>query len=126
MRRIELKNMGLVVDISADVRGNLYMADYHNSCIQVFSANGAFLYSFGHDKNEVKKPWRLCVSGQYVYVTEMDNHCVSVFTTDGVYVTSFGQRGSKEGEFKFPYFLYVDKNCFVYVCDFGNSRIQCF
>ena len=126
IRRIELANMGLVVDISADVRGNLYMTDYHNSCIQVFSANGAFLHSFGHDKNEVKKPWRLCVSGQYVYVTDISNHCVSVFTTDGVYVTSFGQRGSKEGELNNPYYVYVDKNCFVYICDSNNYRIQCF
>ena len=122
IRRIELANVGLVMDISADVRGNLYMTDNHNSCIQVFSANGAFLRSFGH----VQKPWRLCVSGQYVYVTDIDHHCVSVFTTDGVYVTSFGQRGSKEGMFNIPYYVYVDKNCFVYVCDYINNRIQCF
>ena len=49
-----------------------------------------------------------------------------MFTTDGVYVTSFGQHGSKEGMFKSPYYVYVDKNCFVYVCDYSNNRIQCF
>ena len=126
MRRIELKNTGQVVDISADVRGNLYMTDDHHSGIQVFGVDGAFLHSFGHDKNEVKKPWKLCVSCQYVYVTDISNHCVSVFTTDGVYVTSFGQHGSKEGMFTNPNCVYVDKNCFVYVCDYSNNRIQCF
>ena len=49
VRGIQHKDMGLVSDISADVHGNLYMTDYRNTCIQVFTANGVFLRSLGHD-----------------------------------------------------------------------------
>ena len=126
VRRIQHKDMGLVNDISADVYGNLYMTDYTNTCIQVFTANGVFLRSLGHDKNKLKDPWGVCVSGQYVYVIDITSHCVLVFTTDGAYVTSFGQHGNKEGDFSYPYYLYIDKDQFVYVSDALNNRIQCF
>ena len=59
-------------------------------------------------------------------MTDISNHCVSVFTTNGLYVTSFGQCGCKEGDFWFPYYLYIDKDQFVYVSDHCNNRIQCF
>ena len=124
VRRIQHKDMGYVVDISVDVHGNIYATDPNNSCIQVFSEDGVFLHSFGRDK--LRSPWGVCVSGQYVYVTDTNKHCVSVFTTDGVHVTSFGQCGRKEGEFNCPYYLYIDRDYFVYVSDHYNGRIQCF
>ena len=126
VRRIEHRDMGLVNDISADVHGNLYVIDRNKRSIRIFSANGVFLRSFGNDKNKLISPWGVCVSGQYVYVTDVRNFCVSVFTTCGVYVTSFGQNGDKEGDFNVPEYLYIDKDQFVYVCDYWNNRIQCF
>ena len=125
VRRIQHKDMGLVTDISADVHGNIYVTDRKNSCIRIFSTDGVFLRSLGKDKNKLKNPWGVCVSGQYVYVTDTTIHCVLVFTTDGVYVTSFGQYGSKEGDFNYPQYLYIDKDQFVYVSDYCNDRIQC-
>ena len=122
VRRIQHKDMGQVKDISVDVHGNIYVTDRKNHCIRIFSTDGVFLRSLGSDKNKLKKPWGVCVSGQYVYVTDTTNNCVSVFTTDGVYVTSFGRYGDKEGDFN----MYIDKDHFVYVCDFWNHRIQCF
>ena len=124
VRCIQDKGMGAVMGISADVRGNIYVTDRTNSLIQVFSASGVFLRSFGN--NKLSGPYGVCVFGQYVYVSDVRKYCVSVFTTAGVYVTSFGQCGSKEGEFIGPYCLCIDKNGFLYVCDCGNNRIQCF
>ena len=123
VRCIQHKGMGAVMGISADVRGNIYVTDRTNYCIQVFSASGVFLRSFGSNMSD---PYGVCVSGQYVYVSDLDKYCVSVFTTAGVYVTSFGHCGSKEGEFFGPYYLCIDKNGFLYVCDYANDRIQCF
>ena len=91
--------MGDAADISDDVHGNLYKTDFSNSCVHVFSADGDFQYSFGHDKNELNRPGKVCVSGQYVYVTDFGSHCMSVFTTGGLYVTSFGRSKEAEGEF---------------------------
>ena len=114
-----------VNNISVDIHQNLYVSDTNNSCVHVFNKDGVHFRSIGRDKKELKKPWGLCVHGQYVYVTDVTSHCVFVFTTDGEYVTSFGQEGQEEGDFNCPYYLHVDRNGFIYVCDFYNSRIQC-
>ena len=124
VRCIQHKDMGAICGISADVHGNIYVTDNTHSGILVFSASGVFLRSFGN--NKLSGLCSVCVSGQYVYVSDAINNCVSVFTTAGVHVTSFGRRGRKEGEFCVPCYLYIDKNGFLYVCDWGNNRIQCF
>ncbi len=101
VRRIE-QDVGEFHNISADPQGNLYVTDYDNDCIRVFSNDGVLLRSFGCDDDGVKKlngPHGVCVSGQYVYVTNYCGHSVSVFTTEGDYVTSFGQYGNQKGQF---------------------------
>ena len=115
-----------VRDISVNIHQNLYVSDLNNSCIHVFNKGGAHLHSIGHDKEELKRPWGLCVHGQYVYVTDRTSHCVFVFTTDGKYVTSFGQKGQEDGDFNLPYYIYIDNYGFIYVADFCNNCIQCF
>ena len=122
---IKHSNMN-VKDISVDIHQNLYVSDYNNSCVHVFTKDGVHLRSIGHDKEELKKPWGFCVHGQYVYVTDIRSHCVFVFTADGEYVTSFGQKGQMEGDFNSPYYIHVDHNGFVYVAELLNNRIQCF
>ena len=112
--------------ISSGEHGNLYVSDKKNSCIHVFSNGGEFLCSFGQDGGDLKYPVGVCVAGQYVYVTDKDNHSVSVFTTEGEYVTRFGHKGSGEGDLNVPLGLCADKDGFVYVCDFTNSRVQIF
>ena len=120
---IKHRSMG-VMDISVDIHQNLYVSDSNNSCVHVFTKDGVHLRSIGHDEEELKEPWGLCVHGQYVYVIDVTSHCVFVFTTDGEYVTSFGQEGQKEGDFYIPHYIYVDG--FIYVSDFCNDRTQIF
>ena len=122
---IKHRNMN-VRDISVDIHQNLYVSDYNNSCVHVFTKDGVHLRSIGHDKEKLKTPYGLCVHGQYVYVTDITIHCVFVFTTDGEYVTSFGRNGQKEGDFNHPYYIHVDQSGFVYVADYFNNRVQCF
>ena len=117
--------------VSSDDNNNLYVSDYVKKCVHVFSNSGEFLHSIGHDQGGggVKKlsgPMGVCVVGQYVYVAEWGGHCVSVFTTEGGYVTSFGEWGDNEGTFKYPSGVCVDKDGFVYVCEYGNNRVQVF
>ena len=115
-----------ILDISVDIHQNLYASDFKNSCVQVFTKDGVHLRSIGHNREELKQPWGLCVHGQYVYVTDITSHCVFVFTTGGEYVTSFGQKGQKEGDFNFPFYIYVDNNGFIYFSDCINNCLQCF
>ena len=129
VRRVEHSEMGGFRGVSADNHGNLYVTDDTNYCIQVFSNDGVFLRSLGHDSSGVKRlgrPYYVCVSGHYVYVTNRAGHYVSVLSTAGDYVTSFGQHGHGEGEFNYPRGVCTDKDGFVYVADCSNNRVQCF
>ena len=110
-------------DVSSDDNNNLYVSDYKRECVHVFSNSGEFLHSIGHDQggDGVKKlsgPQGVCVVGQCVYVADWDGACVSVFTTEGGYVTSFGQNKHRG-----PRGVCVDKDGFVYVCDYDNNRV---
>ena len=105
------------------------MCTKSKSCGNVYTNEGQLLLSFGCDEDGVKKlkdPSDVCVSGQYVYVANWGGHNISVFTTQGQYVTSFGQKGKGEGEFYSPCGVCVDRDGFVYVCDFYNNRVQVF
>ena len=128
VRQIAGRGMGTFCDLSPDSHGNLYVTDYDNSVIRVFSVDGDHLRSFGCDENGVKKlsrPCGVCVAGQCVYVADESLHNVSVFTFEGAYVTSFGHRGSEEGCFDSPFGLCVDRDGFVYVVD-CHGRVQVF
>ena len=119
----------VVCDIGQDEAGNLFVGDKDNHRIQVLNSKGKFLYSFGakgKGKGQLDGPAGVCVSDQFVYVSEYGNNRVSVFDIKGQFVTSFGSCGSAEGCFKGPYILRVDKDEFVFVCDFRNGRLQIF
>ena len=120
-----------IYDISSDENGNLYVGDYKNSYIQVFSNGGEFLHSFCSDD-----PCGVSVAGQYAYVVNYKSNNISVFTTMGEYVTSFGQIAPFNKTYYkvlastsinyFPWGVCVDQDGFVHVCDQWMKRIQIF
>ena len=113
-------------DIDFDTQGNMYVVDFRQHEVLVFSEDGQYQRHFGQGeqgKGELTEPRGLCVSGDYVYVTELYNHCVSVFRTSGEFVHSFGKLGSGRGELYWPTSIAVDQDGFVFVCD---SSIQVF
>ena len=59
----------------------------------------------------------------YVSVWSDTGSQVFVFSKEGKLVTSFGRLGYKEGEFICPSGLVFDVDGFLYVCDYGNSRL---
>ena len=120
---------GTFSSISSDELGNLYVSNSTNSCANVYTNEGQLLHSFDCDEDSVTKfnsPWGVCVSGQYVYVSNWHGHNIFVFTTQGQYVTSFGKKGKGKGECNSPWGVSVDRDGFVYVCDYDNNRVQVF
>ena len=64
MKQFVCYDMWLFSDLSPHSHGNLYITDYKNSCIRVFSNGGDFLHFFFCDGNEVRKfigPDGVCV-----------------------------------------------------------------
>ena len=144
VRCIEHDHQGEFMGVSADDHGNLYVTDGTNNCIRVFSNDGIFLRSFGCDEDGVTRldtPYRVCVSGDYVYVTNEESCDVFLFTTageclstlveDSTFHTSgdivISSRYPRVGEFfDFPCDVCADKDGFVYVVDSGKENVQCF
>ena len=127
-RKIDLKRAGIgdVMGIASDEHMNLYICDYDSGGVHVLSlkGQGELLYSFG--KEQLRYPHSICISGGRVYVSTWLYYHVFVFSKEGKLVTSFGGTGCKEDQFINPSGLVFDVDGFLYVGDYGNSRLQLF
>ena len=116
-------------DIDFDTQENIYVVDFEKDQVLVFSEDGQYLRHFGQwgvGKGELGGPRGLYVRGDYAYVTEYCNNRVSVFRTSGKFVHSFGKEGSGRGKLNWAWGIAIDCDGFVFVSDYGNSRIQVF
>ncbi|KAI6660197.1 PEP-CTERM domain protein [Oopsacas minuta] len=102
--------------------GDIYIADYCNDRVQVFSSNGDYLFMFSE---KMANPVGICISQNKVFVTQCDSHCINKYELEGKLIKSVGSRGDGEAQFNGPHGLDVsDRNSNVYVCDFTNKRVQ--
>ena len=115
--------------VAFDSENNLYVTDYGNNRVQVFTAEGEFLVTFCNQANgsRLEKPYAIAIdSSDTVYISEKDRQCVSVFTSQGKYITSFGEMGSNLGQFNGVPGLCADRDDSIIVADFSNNRLQMF
>ena len=125
---------GWVTDAVQDSKGNYYVSEYGESDrIQKFSAEGDFLFGWGGHGDgdfEFKRPQNLAIDEHdHLWVADACNHRISVFdAAEGDQprlIQSWGEMGTEPGQLRYPYDLLVEPDC-VYVCEFGNSRVQKF
>ena len=101
----------------------VFVADYSNSRIQILTAEGEYLRSFGTD--HLKEPHGICVSQDGVFVTDEAKECLLKFSLAGQFINKTGSRGTEPGCFTGIAGLCYETG-FVYVCDFNVQRIQVF
>jgi YD repeat-containing protein len=105
--------------------GKIYVTDRGNDRVEVFSATGSFLSTFGKDgsgSGEFSQPNGVAVaSNGHVYVADSNNSRVEIFGPSNEYLESFGTNGSREGDFEFLSGLAVSPEGHVYVADFGTK-----
>ena len=102
--------------------GNIYIADENNHRVQVFSYNGDYLFMFSEKMNY---PRGICVFQNTVFVTQFTGHCVNMYELEGKLMKSVGSNGNGEAQFDHPRGIDVsDRNHNIYVCDYGNNRVQ--
>ena len=111
--------------------GKMYVADLKNDRVQVFDADGKFLFkwgSTGKGDGQFKTPAGIAIDkADNIYVTEIGNNRVQVFDKTGKFLTKFGKKGSGSGEFGNLHGIYCDKETgWIYVADTANNRIQVF
>ena len=113
--------------LSVDRNGNIIVADAGNKLIKTFSPSGQFLYKLGEGEGEgFTSPCHCIQYDKYLIVSDAGEHCIKVFDINGNFLYKFGNKGNRDGEFKDPHFLSVNKAGHLMVCDRGNHRVQVF
>ena len=113
--------------LSVDRNENIIVADAGNKVIKTFSPSGQFLYKLGEGEGEgFTSPCHCIQYDKYLIVSDAGEHCIKVFDINGNFLYKFGNKGNRDGEFKDPHFLSVNKAGHLMVCDRGNHRVQVF
>ncbi len=120
-------------DVAIAGDGRLYVADGYNDRIQAFTSNGTFSRKWGGPfAANIYGPfngWFATVTGVAigpkgnVFVADFYNDRIQKFSADGTFLTSFGQRGSGNGELRYPIAVDVAGDGTVFVADYGNNRV---
>jgi DNA-binding beta-propeller fold protein YncE len=121
--------------IATDDSGEVYVADFHNDCVEVFDKNGAFLRRFpdptkpvgqgssGQDGQGIAVT-AVAVRGDEVYAT--DTYQVFVYTRQGKLLRQFGMPGRAKGDLDHPNGIAVAADGTIYVSDSNHARVTAF
>ena len=112
--------------IAMDTSGKIYITDTSSSCIHVYNEEGVNLRPIKHPHDDMFAPSGITIEDRFVYVADRGGNQVVVFNTSGEFVTCTGSHGKGEGQFHNPTGVALDADGFLYVCDYGNSRVQIF
>jgi DNA-binding beta-propeller fold protein YncE len=130
-----------VTDAAQDAAGNYYVAQYGEyDRIQKFTPERQFVLSWGehgHELGKFLRPQKIVIDKSgLVWVADACNHRVQVFDASGSeakLVQSWGQQGHQPGQLNYPYDILLDDAALagqpgghVYLCEFGNHRVQKF
>ena len=110
--------------LAVDSTGNVYVSDTSSRCIHVFNGQGLHLRSIKYPHDDTFAPTGVAIEGERVFAADVGGSQVVVFSTTGELVTATGSYGKAAGQFHNPTGVAVDCDGYLYVCDYGNSRVQ--
>ncbi len=124
---------GWVTDCVQDSQGNYYVSEYGElDRVQKFSPDGEYMWGWGghgDGLHEFKRPQNMAMDDDdHLWVVDACNHRVMVFDVSGdgpELLNHWGKLGSAPGELRYPYDIVLDGD-YVYICEFGNHRVQKF
>ena len=67
-----------------------------------------------------------CDASRRIVVADKDNHRIQIFTFEGQFLLKFGEKGTKNGQFNYPWDVAVNSEGKILVSDTRNHRIQLF
>ncbi len=111
-------------DIDVDSKGNLYIADFRNYCVQVLDPNGKPIRKFGTKGARQGQFNDLCgiavADDGKIFVADTWNHRIQVFDNNGTFLSML------PGSFVAPRGVDIDSQGDIYVADSGNNQIKIF
>lgn len=126
--------MNFPVGIDVDDKGLVYVADFKNDQIQVFSEDGEFIRVFpdrnapvgrgssGQDGRGIAVT-DVCATGNEVFAT--DTYQIVIFGADGTFRRQFGRPGIEPGGLDHPNGI-AAKDGVIYVSDTNHSRVAAY
>jgi hypothetical protein len=99
--------------------GSVYVTDFGNNAVDVFSPTGTFLRSWG-----VQLPQVIDVKGNRVAVAASNG--IGLFDTQGKLVAKWGSRGAKADQVDLPHGIVIGADGTIYVSDTHNGRVKAY
>ena len=113
-------SVGLAVN---ERSGNIFIAEFYNSRVSIFSQTGEYIRSFGTEL--FNNPWGIAMQNDNLYVGGHNDHVVFSFKLpDLKFIRQVGKKGPGNLEFQHPSELFISQVGDLYVCDRDNDRIQ--
>ena len=120
-------NLQSPVSLCIDSQGRVAVADCVEKKIQVFTKDGAPVFSFG--STSLDHPTG-CIFHQNMFiVSDTYNDCLKIFNCSGILLYKIGVKGKDDGQLLRPQGLCIEKcgdHKNILVCDSGNGRIAKF
>ncbi len=106
--------------IAVGENGDVYVADYASSLIEVYAnGGGAALRRW-----QVRSPLQVAVRGSRVAVTAIDG--VHIFTSDGQQVAKWSSRGTAPDQLDLAQGIVIGDDGTIYISDTHNARVKAF
>ena len=104
-----------------------YFISFDSHCVEVFTADGEFLYTFGEKgtgEGQLRDPRGMTIdSKENLVVCDSGNHRLLVFTTDGR-TYAVGSSGKAPGQFDKPQDAAFSSDGRLFVTDYSNNQVQ--
>jgi DNA-binding beta-propeller fold protein YncE len=114
--------------VAVDDSGKVYVTDTLNARVQIFDADGKFVFTFGQTGSnwgEFDKPKGIALDTfGNIYVVDTGWSNVQIFNQKGQVLLFFGGRGPVPGMMKNPISMVIDRQNHIYVGDYLNHRVN--
>lgn len=108
----------------------MFVIDVRRVDIQVFAADGTFLFKFGgvgSNDGELTNPGGISLDPNGdILIADYGNNRIQRFGPDGTFLAAWGTFSSGTGQFDKPNDVAVDAEGRVFVADLGNTRVEVF
>jgi len=112
-----------ILDFDVDPEGKIFIADFRENQIVIYSGQGKRLYAFGRKgkgPGEFLTPFAICVYHDRVFVVDAGNRRIQIFTKKGDYLESF--RYPLKGMVNMVWYLAALEDRLFFVTDFTKRK----